>query len=59
MRNTTPPKKRNDKSFTIVLTPKPRANLLPIQAQIQFLARSKRHDKSNTRMKQKRWKRDI
>jgi hypothetical protein len=31
-----------------------RANMLPIALQIQFARQAKRHDKSRTRMKQKR-----
>lgn len=53
MHTTTAPK-RKEKGCTFIIAAPQRANILPIAVQIQLARQSKRHDKSRTRMKQKR-----
>jgi hypothetical protein len=59
MHTTTAPKNKNKLAFTDkekadLASIGQRANILPIALQIQFARQAKRHDKSRTRMKQRR-----
>jgi hypothetical protein len=60
MHTTTAPKKKNKgieftaKEKADLASIGQRTNILPIALQIQFKAQAKRHDKSRTRMKQRR-----
>ena len=56
MHNTTPPRK-DDNHFTIKVTD-PRGNIFPIQMQIDMAKMAKRHNKRNTRNKQKQWRKE-
>ena len=56
MHNTTECRKPN---MTLVIPAPKVGNLFPIQAQIMLKARSKRHDKRNSRAKQQRqWRKE-